>query len=390
MWRLQIMKTLLSSGIILSLLLSSGCSRKNEFKAPPPPAVTVQHPEQKTVTVYQSFPGRLAAHDEVDIRARVKGFLKSIEFTDGEWVKEGQLLFTIEPEQYEAAVRAAEAELAQAKAALKLADATLQRNQNAFKTKAVSEVDVLTAEANKDSAAAAVLSAEAALAKAELDLSYTKIHAPFSGRIARRTLSPGNLVGSGESTLLTKLVVEKPIDVFFNVDERTILPFARKGVGTNENQKELPKVKLELADGIQHAGEGVVDYTDPEIDPETGTLRARALFANEEVKLVSGMYGKILLPNEVENALLVPDLAVLQDMAGSYVLSVNSSNIVESIYVKKGPLVGTQRVIEEDPTKDRHLTTSDLIVVNGLQRARPGIPVTPTQAQAETPASGTN
>ena len=374
----------------LSALLLAGCSPKNEFKAPPPPGVTVQHPDQKTVTVFQSFPGRLMAHDEVDIRARVKGFLKSIEFTDGAWVKKGDLLFTIEPEQYESAVNTAKAQLAQAQAALKLADATLQRNQNAFKTKAVSEVDVLTAEANKDSAAAAVMAAEAALDQAKLDLSYTKIHAPFDGRIARRTLSAGNLVGSGESTLLTTLVAENPMDVFFNVDERTLLPFVREGVGTAENQKELPKVKLELADGVLHEGEGVIDYTDPEIDPETGTLRARALFENENVKLVSGMYGKILLPKEVENALLVPDLAVLQDMAGSYVLSVNSSNVVESIYIKKGPLVGTQRVVEQDPTKDRSLTIDDLIVVNGLQRARPGIPVTPTQAKAAPAASDAN
>lgn len=374
----------------LSALLLAGCSPKNEFKAPPPPGVTVQHPEQKTVTVFQSFPGRLMAHDEVDIRARVKGFLKSIEFTDGEWVKKGDLLFTIEPEQYESAVNAAKAQLAQAQAALELTEATLQRNQNAFKTKAVSEVDVLTAEANKDSAAAAVMAAEAALEQAKLDLSYTEIHAPFDGRIARRTLSAGNLVGSGESTLLTTLVAENPIDVFFNVDERTLLPFVREGVGTTENRKELPKVKLELADGILHEGEGVIDYTDPEIDPETGTLRARALFDNKDVKLVSGMYGKILLPQAVENALLVPDLAVLQDMAGSYVLSVNSSNIVESIYIKKGPLVGTQRVVEQDPTKDRLLTVDDLIVVNGLQRARPGIPVTPTQAKAAPAASDAN
>ena len=372
----------------LALTLLFGCAPKNEFKAPPPPSVTVQMPEQKTVTVFLSFPGRLEAHNEVDIRARVKGFLKTIDFKDGQRVKAGDLLFTIEPAEYIAAVNSAKAEVAQAQAALKLADATLQRNQKAFESNAVSEVDVLTAEAQKDSAAAAVLSANAALDNAELDLSYTKIHAPIDGRLGRRSLSAGNLVGSGESTLLTTLVQEAPIDAFFNLDERALIPFLdqNKNAGAGD---AMPPVKLELADGTLLEDEGKVDYKDPEVDPETGTLRARAVFQNEALLLVPGLYGKILIPREIENALLVPDLAIQQDMAGTFVLTVNAENIVESIYITKGPLVGTQRVVREDPTKDRHLTVQDRIIVNGLQRARPGIPVTATEAQATaaTPAS---
>ena len=383
------MKKLIPVAMVLSLLFTFGCSPSNEFQAPPPPGVTVQNPEQETVTVYANFPGRLVAHDNVDIRARVMGFLQSIEFEDGQRVKKGQLLFTIEPEQYEAAVSAAEAQLAQAKAALKLGEATLRRNKKAAGSGAVSEVDVETAEANRDSASASVMAAEAALDKAKLDLSYTRIHSPFDGRVARRSMSIGNLVGSGESTLLTTVVVEQPMDVFFNVDERALMPFIRKGLSTTiiSPKSKIPPVKLELADGIMHEGDGEVDYSDPEIDPETGTLRVRALFSNEKVNLVSGMYGKILIPNEIEDALLVPDLTVQQDMAGNFVLTVNSSNVVESIYVKKGALVGTQRVIEDDPTKDRHLTLEDRIIINGLQRARPGIPVTVTEAKATTTAA---
>jgi len=386
------MKKALSYGMILSLLLTFGCSPKNEFKAPPPPGVTVQLPEQKTVTVFASFPGRLVAHDDIDIRARVKGFLKSIDFKDGQLVKEGDLLFTIEPEQYEAAVNSAEAKLAQAKAGQNLADATLQKNLQAFKNNAVSEVDKLTAEANKQGADAAVMEAQAALDNAKLNLSYTKIYAPMEGRLARRTLSVGNLVGDGQSTLLTTLVVEAPIDVFFTVDERAILPFLQKGERKTEVGDSTPPLKLELADGTLHSEEGRLNYIDPEVDPQTGTLRARAVFENKELFLLPGLYGKILVPNEIENALLVPDLAVQQDMAGTFVLTVSAEgtfvltvsaeNIVESIYITKGPLVGTQRVVEEDPTKDRHLTPQDRIIVNGLQRARPGIPVTATEAQA--------
>ena len=367
----------------LSMLVLAGCAPKNEFHPPPPPGVTVEKPEQKSVTVYEAFPGRLVAHDEVEIRARVMGFLKSIEFTDGQRVKKGDLLFTIEPEQYQAAVSASEAQLAQAKAALKLGEATLKRNQDASGSGAVSEVDVETAVANRDSAAAAVMAAEAALDKAKLDLSYTEIHAPFDGRMARRVHSVGNLVGSGESTLLSTLVVEAPIDVFFNIDERSALPYLEEGKRDQApSASAIPPVKLELADGSIHGKTGKVNYIDPEFDPDTGTAQARALFDNEDYQLVPGLYGKILVPREIENALLVPDLAVQQDMAGNFVLTVNSTNVVESIYVKKGPLVGTQRVIEEDPTKDRHLTLEDRIIVNGLQRARPGIPVTATEAPA--------
>jgi multidrug efflux system membrane fusion protein len=384
------MKKLLSAGVILSLLVFIGCTPKNEFKAPPPPGVTVQMPEQKTVTVFASFPGRLVAHDDIDIRARVKGFLKTIDFKDGQVVNEGDLLFTIEPESYEAAVKSAEAKLAQGQAALKLADATLKRTNKAYETEAVSEVDVLTAEANKQGAAATVLEAQAALDNAELDLSYTKISAPMTGRLSRRTLSIGNLVGDGQSTLLTTLVVEAPIDVFFNIDERAILPFLKKGERQTGVGDEIPPLKLELADGTLHTEDGLLNYIDPEIDPETGTLRARAVFENKELFLLPGLYGKILVPREIENALLVPDLAILQDMVGSYVLTVSSENIVESIYFTKGPMVGTQRVVEEDPTKDRHLTINDRIIVNGIQRARPGIPVTATEAKASAEAPASN
>lgn len=383
------MKQLLSYGMILSLILAFGCGPKNEFKAPPPPGVTVQNPEQKTVTVFANFPGRLVAHDDVEIRARIKGFLKTIDFIDGQRVKKGDLLFTLEPEQYEAAVKSAEAKLAKAKASLKLAEATLKRTSDAFKSQAVSEVDVDTAEADKLGADAAVVEAQAALDSAKLDLSYTKIYAPMAGRMARRSLSAGNLVGDGQSTLLTTLVVESPIDAFFNIDERALIPFLEKNK-EKQDGGSLPPVKLELADGTMHSEEGLVNYKDPEIDPETGTLRVRALFENKDLELVPGLYGKILIPFEIENALLVPDLAVQQDMAGTYVLTVNANNIVESVYVTKGALVGTQRVIEEDPTKDRHLKINDRIIVNGLQRARPGIPVTATEAKAAVEAPAAN
>jgi RND family efflux transporter MFP subunit len=375
------MRKLVPFSLSVGLLIGVGCSKKNEFQAPPPPEVTVQAPVQKDVTVYKEYRGRLVAAEEVEIRARVKGYLKSVEFKDGDRVEAGQLLFTIEPDEYLAAINSAEAKLDQAKASRKLADATLKRMEQAYKTKAVSELDVLSAEAEMDSSEASVMDAEAALEKANLDLSYTQITAPMAGRVSINTLSAGNLVGDGGSTLLTLLVAETPIDVFFNLDERALLPYLQQGMRLDTSHEALPLVKLELADGTTHTEEGIVNYIDPEIDPNTGTLRGRAVFKNEGLKLLPGLYGKIMIPDNREMAILVPDLAIQRDMTGAYVLVVTPENRVESRYVKRGPQLENQRIIEEG------LTAEDRVIVEGLQRARPGITVRLSAPKTDEPSA---
>jgi RND family efflux transporter MFP subunit len=293
---------------------------------------------------------------------------KELGVKDGQWVKKGDLLFTIEPEEYEAAVKSAEAKLAQAQATQKLADTTLQRTKSAYKTKAVSELDVLSAEANLQSAEAQVSEAQAALDNAKRNLSYTRICAPMDGRLFRRTMSVGNLVGDGASTLLTELIVETPIDAYFNVDERRIGRFLdQKGVGGKHALEAAPPLSLELADGSVYSHKGKLDYFDPTVDPETGTLRARAVFPNDDHRLVPGFYGKILLPHKIKGALLVPKIAVSRDMRGNYLLVVNKENKVESRYVELGEETEEYQIITKGLPKE------DRVIVDGIQRARPGL-----------------
>lgn len=366
------MKNLLSAVLGLGMTLSVGCSKQNEFQPPPPPSVTVQQPQMNDVIVYNEFPGRTVPSDSADIRARVRGYLKSIEFEDGQRVEEGDLLFTIEPEEYQAAVQAAEAQLKQAEAAVELADARLTRINEAWETKAVAEVDKLTAEAEQQAAQAGVAAAQAVLENARLSLSYTELRAPFDGRTGERALSVGNLVGNGESTLLTTLVAESPIYVYFTVDERSLLQIKDPGF-KNRSLEDLPPVKLRLADGSIHDEEGRIVYRDSEIDPDTGTLQARAVFPNEDIKLIAGLYGKIMIPENYEDALLIPDVAIQRDLSGSFVLIVNAEGKVESRYIEFGAQVDTMRIIEDG------LTAEDTVIVKGLQRARPGIAVTAEQ-----------
>lgn len=366
-------------GVLLAVALSGCDSGKNEFIPAPPPEVTVQLPEQRDVTTYMEFPGRTSPFRTVEIRARVKGFLQSRPFEEGMPVKEGDALFTIEPESFIAAVEAANGDLLSAEASLKLATADRKMKEKAGETNAVSKLEVERARAQETSADASVKVAKAALEQAKIDLSYTKIMAPEAGRTSRAMVDIGNLVGSGDSTLLTTIINDSIMYAYFEVNERVVLPYLGKrskpdSEGITDRKTEDPNpISLRLGDGNVYDKTGVIDFVDNEVDANTGTIRLRAKFDNKEAKLVAGLFVRVMIPEEKKAAILVPREAIQRDMQGDFVLVVNKDNMVERRNVTATEVVEEKKIIEKG------LEASERVIVLGLQRAREGVEVNPKE-----------
>jgi RND family efflux transporter MFP subunit len=365
----------LTATLGLVLLFVAGCKPANTFVPPPPPDVTVQTPTRSNTVVWVGVPGRIEARDFLEIRARVNGYLKKVAFKDGERVNAGDPLFIIEPEPFIASWEAAKAQRAEAQAAADLALVNYQRREQAYETRAISEIDKLTAKANLDAANAHVLATQAALDQALINLTYTTNTAPQTGRISRRLVSEGNLVGGAQATLLATLVVEDPVHVYFNIAERTAVTLLSKYSGIADAIERAPDMRLELADGTQYEKTGRLDYIDTTVNPETGTLRGRVVFPNPDGQLVPGLYGKILIPQVRTNAVLVPNVALQRDLSGNYLLFVTASNIVDRLDVTPAERVDQNRIIESG------VEGNERVIVSGLQRARPGIVVAQTEAQ---------
>lgn len=359
----------------------------NVYAPPPPVEVTVAHPVVQEVTTYNEVTGRTVSIEAVEVRARVQGFLQSMHFTPSTEVKQGDLLFVIEPSLYQARVDQAAADLQSAQAQSQAADEQLAITRAIFERNAGSKTDLVQRTQARDQARAAVAQAKANLDAAKLDLSYTHIYAPNSGRIDRNYVDVGNLVGAGEATLLASIVRQDPIYAYFDVSERQVLVYRalrRRGeTVAAEGQRNKAYMALDTDDGFPWVGE--VDYVSNRVNPSTGTMELRAIFPNPDRVVVPGLFVRVRLPFTRGRGLLVPDEAVSVDQGGRYVLVVDAQQVAQHRRVKIGALVDGMRVVQEG------LTPEEWVVVNGLQRARPGSKVKPRQAPttaakpAETP-----
>jgi len=385
-----------AAGLVGAVVLAAGCERAgNEFVAPPPPQVTVATPDQRSVTRYLTYTGVIEALETVEMRARVAGFLSSIHFEPGQEVKKGDLLFTIDKREYVARVNEAKARLSAAIAELDLAEVTLERVKDAFRLDAASELEVREKQAARDQAAAAVELTRANLQSAELDLEYCEVRSPVNGRIDRNRVDVGNLVGRNEPTLLAVITDVKDVYVTVDASEDVLLDIRRElqelyadgriKPGQTADGKQRT-AELSLADREEFEFKGVIDYVSPTLDAGTGTIQVRGRFDNSSNFLVPGLFVRLRVPRETKDAMLVPDAALLTDQVGRYALVVDDKGVVEQRRVQIGAREGPMRVVVSG------LTPNDRIVVKGVQRARPGLTVTPVvegaQAPGAAPASG--
>ncbi len=332
--KVRLASALIGSATFALALLLVGCGKKETAPQAQKPEVGVIRPEERELMEWDEYVGRIVAVDEVEVRARVPGMLLDIHFDDGKVVQKGDLLFTIDPAPFDAALQRARAQVGVARARLELAQANLSRNQQLAANQAVSreEADIRRSEQNQ--AAATVESAIAEQRTAELNLEWTKVTAPIAGRVSRHRISGGNLIegGAANATLLTTIVAWDPVHVYFDVDERSYLKYARMQLtGERASSRDNPNpVLLQLSDEKGYPHKGVMDFVENRLDARTSTLQGRAKFANPDTLLQPGLFGRIRLPGSgTYRAQLIPDEAVGRDLDAQYVYVVNDKNIVE-------------------------------------------------------------
>lgn len=367
----RLSRGLLITGGLVFLALTGCGGDENTFKAPPPPKVTAVNPPEHTFAPYRDVVATVRSRESVDVRARVDGFLETRDFEPGDLVTEGQTLFTLETDEYEAVVAGATADLRAAQARLQLDREVAGKYQQAFDRGAASEVELLEAKAKVEVSAASVDQAEAKLRRANLDLSYTTIKSPIEGRIGEDLVSIGNLVGRGEPTLLAKIRTVDPMNVYFDVPETAFLQFRRDLVeaGMSPDDKADYPFQLVLADDQVYGEQGRLDFADFEIDRSTGTLSMRGVIANPERFLRDGMFVRVRLHQPPRTALALPESAVLVDMAGSYVYIVGDQSLVVRQGVETGVSLGGLTEIVAG------LAADDTVIVDGILRSRPGAAV---------------
>lgn len=366
----------------------SGCKKEddaNKYAPPPPPEVIVAHPVKREVVSYQTFTGVVEASETVELRARVQGFLEKINYQPGQRVKKGDLLFVLDKRQYQAEVDRAVAAVQAQEAALVGAENDARLARELADQSAGPEIDAIIKAARREAMKADVLKFKAELLEAKLNLEYCDITAPIDGRITKNLVDAGNLVGRGEPTLLAQIVLATPAFVSIDASEADVLA-VRKGrneSGATEPGQVSPgnwlPCELALANDPEFKYKGRVDYVDPQLNVQTGTLRVRTRYDNTDESLLPGFFSRVRFAMSKADSLVVPEAALLSDQLGRFAMVVNSKDEVEAKRVTIGALDGTDRVVLEG------LTPEDRVIVLGVLKARPGSKVTP---KLQEPAAG--
>jgi RND family efflux transporter MFP subunit len=360
--------------------LVASCGEGPKQGGPPPPAVSVAKPVKRTVTDFDEYVGRFTAINSVEVRARVSGYLDGVHFKDGQIVKQGDLLFTIDKRPFQNTLDQARANLAQAKSNLAFTEADYTRGQQLVRDKTITDQTFEQRAQAYRNAQAAVSNNEAAVRQAELDIEFTELRAPVNGRIGDRRVSPGNLVTggtAGNTTLLATIVSTEPIYFEFTFDEASFLRYERMSKTGNDiaSRGAGVQVTLKLIDEHEFDHQGHMDFVDNVIDRSTGTIRGRAVFANPNNIFTPGMFARVRVPGSPPyEAMLVPDAAIGTEQVRNFVLTVNADDSVVSKYVTLGQTTADNlRVIKDG------LGPDDRVIVNGLLRARLGQKVTPQE-----------
>ena len=365
-----------------SALLFNGCGRSAAApQAPPPPVVTVAPVEQHEITEWDEFTGRTEAVESVEVRPRVSGHIQEVLFQSGQMVKKGDVLFVIDRRPYKANLDQRAAEYAQSQARLANSERDATRSKRLLTSKTISSEEADATDSQFLEAKAGVSAAQAVMESAQLDYEFTEVRAPISGRVSRALLTVGNYVSgtAGSATLLTTIVSVDPVYVNADVDENSLLKFnalaAERGNGK-------VSVELELADEDGFPHKGVIESFDNRLDSNTGTILLRAVFANDDGRIVPGLFARIRVPTSgTHPAMLVDETAIGTDQAQKFVLLLGEKNTAEYRAVKLGPVIDGKRVVRSG------LKPGDKIIVNGLMHARPGMPVTPQEQVAAVPAA---
>ena len=373
-----------AAGCVAFLTLTA-CEDKNVYAPPPPPKVIVEQPLKQPVTRYIELTGNTQAFNQVDLEARVQGFLEKINYKDGTLAKKGTVLFVIQQNSYQTQLDQAKASVIGAQAELKKSQAEFDRQAELIGKQVSTQANYDKALAQRDSDQASLEQAQANTAIAQINLGYTTVTAPFDGIVTRHLVDVGALVGYGGPTKLATIVQVAPIYVYFNVSETLVLRVKESLAKQGKTLQDIPEIQVEIGlqteDGYPHVGH--LDYVAPNVDPATGTLEARAIFENKDLRLLPGLFVRVRVPGQkLDNALLVADTAIGTSQVGKYLLVLGKDNTVEQRPVQIGQLVGQLRVIESGISAD------DWVVTGGTQRAIPGNAVDPDKRKMAASTEG--